>query len=166
MPIYETCCLVCGDEHDAVVDKPAYKVAPAKTVNAYCERCDSDTIHERYISLCVPAKYLGEKEHNPRVLGGQFDTAGKQRLPALPSVESTMQYDPHVGKPVETHTLDAIQTAWGTKEAKEIKEERVEIKKRNKMKQLRDTAIGAGQTINFGKNKSDRLPGDPSFKNI
>jgi len=106
---------------------------------------------------------MGEIVNNPRCFGGSFDTAGKAPMPDMPEVESTKRWSDKAGREVDVYQAEAISEAFRSPEGVEIRAERKEIKKRNRAKRFRDDAINRGENINFGKRKSDQLPGDPKF---
>ena len=176
--LYDFECGKCGRVAEHLIDVPRGEKAYAR-YSLFCRAgCSpfAETGHNR-LATQLFAKYLKDREHNPRVFGGRFDTAGKQELPKLPKLPGI---DQHMTKARESSAMfgesPEARRQWRaqcdgpsladfrahsqTSEYQEIKRERKEIKKRNSAKQKRDRAIGRGESVNM---RWDKLAGDPKL---
>ena len=125
----------------------AERVEPAelKHLHADCPVCGTMTNHDRILS--APAPYLGEKPHNPEMMGGKFDTMGMRAPPCGPIMPDGLSYS-------------GVKDYLNTREVKEARAERKKVIEENKMKRKRAQALRQGKNINM---RVDRLPGDPKI---
>lgn len=137
--LYDWECSRCNAKREHVVDFPQGE-SPPSAQRLWCDPCGAVRDHVRLFPL--PARYLYDRPFSPEVVGGQFDTMGAKRMPALP-------------KPPDGVSDSGMTDFYNSREWREAKAERKAIRKQNERKRARARA-GA----DFRKNP---LPGDPKL---
>jgi hypothetical protein len=172
--LYDWQCEDCGSVSERLVTVP-HGEAPARSYELECLACADYTDHTRLIS--PPARYMGEKVHNPMISGGRFDTTGHRPLPAYPDMAGEAEYNTRLqARLAEAPASErrAVMREMGNSapslydyhehmskpEVREIAKERKRIASENKQKQKRLAALKRGESVNF---KRDRVAGDPKL---
>lgn len=177
--IFDWECTCCGEVSKDRVFALAYPApVPAREV-APCDNCMLDTYHRRLPPKF--AEYLGEKTRricNPQVSGGSFDTMGMAREPKMPSIPGWEEHNKKMQERVKTLPPEAsredvlaatddlkrqgprykdLKDHIHSKEYKEARAEKDNIRRQNLAKRKRAKAIARGETTM----RDSPLPGDP-----
>ncbi len=142
---YDWDCTRCGHTRESVVEFPQ-GTAPPKQTRLSCETCRRVVVHVRR-RVNLPAEYLGERPLNVSISGGNFDTMGHKRLPALPEFKGETGRD--------------LRDFVRTKEYQEAKKARSRVKRENRAKKVRASALKRGENVSM---RHSPLPGDPNWK--
>lgn len=137
--LYDWECSLCGAVREHVVSFPQGE-KPPPSCDIWCEGCEAFVPHARLSPL--PARYLYDRPFSPEVVGGQFDTMGAKRMPALP-------------RPPANVSDSGMRDFYNSREWRDAKDERKAIRAQNEKKRARARA-GA----DFRQNP---LPGDPKL---
>lgn len=82
-------CPECEHVFGALVDVPSKEKVPLHSEQE-CPECGFEGLCELRLSL--PSPYMGEIVLNPNINGGNFDTMGKKRAPALPEYAPIVEH--------------------------------------------------------------------------
>lgn len=179
---YDWRCTNCKAVTEHLVDVPDGKVPP-KGKKLECPWCEGDHPHVRLLS--VPAEVHCDKVHNPKVMGGEFDTLGHRPLPKLPelgghdsnAVDRSLSQKlacvsdnapPEVAHEiVRAHNKDKggpelcdYKKHFESSDWKFAKLKQDEVKEQNRQKKARRRALERGEPVNM---RRDKCAGDPSF---
>lgn len=178
LKLFDYECTECGRKREAFLSVPP-GASPQSQRGLECSDCAGFTIHDRLIS--APSQYLGERQFNPMIHGGRWDTMGARELPTLPDLpgesahierasraaaalpadltrhERAHELRKIVGSASDAPTTSDYAAHFATSEYREAKAARDRVRAENAEKRKRATALARGENINF---RRDRCKGD------